>query len=473
VVIIDEAQNLSYESLEQVRLLTNLETQKHKLLQIILVGQPELRELLQQDRLRQLAQRVTARYHLTPLSRSETRAYVLHRLRVAGAQSPLFNATALRNIYRFSGGVPRVINIFCYRGLLMAYGKHANQVTGGMIKQVYQELSGMGERSRRQLTWAWFAVAFLGLTLTGLIVWNAEQLSRLAPSFSSATTQPESPPAQTVPVEQPVMPTPQPQPGNQAVAAESTSPAPMDARPPKDTLEMVQSGADSESTEEVVLTELESSKATLAERSQPELGAILGSDNSAFITLFGYWQRVYPTDDESRSSCDKAQEVGLSCIYGRGSWANLAYYNRPAVLELIMEDRQRYNVVASALTDDEVTLDLNGRRFNFSRQEIDQLWSGSYIVLWRPPKLSSESLNIGQVGKDVMWLKSMLDRIEGAVMRPDPLNAEFDLETQQRVMRFQRSQGLLADGIVGRQTLIQLNGSVADSTKPVLRRRGG
>ncbi|MFI0378204.1 MAG: ExeA family protein [Candidatus Thiodiazotropha sp.] len=100
VVIIDEAQNLSYESLEQIRLLTNLETQKHKLLQIILVGQPELRSLLQQDRLRQLAQRVTARYHLTPLSKSETHAYVQHRLKVAGAQHPPFNAGALRYIYR-------------------------------------------------------------------------------------------------------------------------------------------------------------------------------------------------------------------------------------------------------------------------------------------------------------------------------------------------------------------------------------
>ncbi|MEW8215110.1 MAG: AAA family ATPase, partial [Candidatus Thiodiazotropha endolucinida] len=179
VVIIDEAQNLSYESLEQIRLLTNLETQKHKLLQIILVGQPELRSLLQQERLRQLAQRVTARYHLTPLSKSETRAYVLHRLKVAGAEHPLFNAGALRYIYRYSGGVPRVINILCHRGMLMAYGNHAKQVTGGMIKRVYQELSGQGEGSRRQLAWSWGLVALLGFTLAVLLVWNDEQLSRL------------------------------------------------------------------------------------------------------------------------------------------------------------------------------------------------------------------------------------------------------------------------------------------------------
>jgi general secretion pathway protein A len=198
----------------------------------------------------------------------------------------------------------------------------------------------------------------------------------------------------------------------------------------------------------------------------------MGNESNAFVTLFGYWQHVYPAEEESRSSCDKARDVGLSCIYGRGTWDNLAYYNRPAVLELVMEDGQGYNVVASALTDDEVTLDLNGRRFKFSRKQIDKLWTGAYIVLWRPPKLSSESLSIGQTGKDVAWLNAMLDRIEGRERDFDPLNTKFDHQTQQRVMRFQHSQGLLADGIVGKQTLIQLNASVADSTRPVLRRGG-
>jgi general secretion pathway protein A len=203
------------------------------------------------------------------------------------------------------------------------------------------------------------------------------------------------------------------------------------------------------------------------------LSRMLGSENNAFVTLFSYWQRIYPVDGEPRTSCDKAEEVGLSCIYGRGSWERLVYYNRPAVLELIMDDGQRYNVVATSLGENKVTLDLNGRRFEFSRGEIDKLWTGSYIVLWRPPKLSSESLSVGQEGKDVAWLISMLDRIEGTETGFDPQHAKFDLETQQRVMRFQRAQGLLADGIVGKRTLIQLNGSVVDSTKPVLLRSGG
>src|SRR3974377_121891 len=110
VLVVDEAQNLSPEVLEQVRLLTNLETNTQKLLQIILIGQPELRELLARNELRQLAQRITGRYHLDPLSREETTAYVRHRLRVAGSTSDRFSQHALNAVFRLSQGVPRVIN---------------------------------------------------------------------------------------------------------------------------------------------------------------------------------------------------------------------------------------------------------------------------------------------------------------------------------------------------------------------------
>ncbi len=459
VVIIDEAQNLSFESLEQIRLLTNLETEKHKLLQIILVGQPELRTLLRQDRLRQLAQRVTARYHLTPLSRAETKAYVQHRLKVARVEQPLFSNAALQRIYRYSGGVPRVINILCHRGLLLAYARNNRQVSGGMIKRVYQELSGLDEGSRRRHAWSWITAAILGCSLLMLLIWNTDHLARFAPERSSIEAEPDGPPVEQAYRQDPAARQP---PVAVAVAAASeTTPAPVQAvaKPPTQ--------AEAASSEDNAV------EVAAATEERQGWSPMAGSENNAFVTLFSYWQRVYPVDDKQRSSCDKAEEVGLSCIYGRGSWESLVYYNRPAVLELILDDGKRYNVVASALTDTRVTLDLNGRRFEFSRGEIDQLWTGSYIVLWRPPKLSSESLSVGNEGKDVAWLISMLDRIEGAETSFDPQHAKFDLETQQRVMRFQRTQGLLADGIVGKQTLIQLNGSVADSTKPVLLREGG
>ncbi|MBT2971911.1 MAG: AAA family ATPase [Candidatus Thiodiazotropha sp. (ex Ctena orbiculata)] len=477
VVIIDEAQNLSYESLEQIRLLTNLETEKHKLLQIILVGQSELKDLLQQARLRQLAQRVTARYHLTPLSRSETRAYVLHRLRVAGLTQPLFSAGALQSLYRYSGGVPRLINILCHRGMLLAYAKDSKQITRSMVAQVYYELSGLGGRGNRQLTWAWITVALLGCTLAGLLLWNVDRLLPGFPYLSSSAVRSENPPQAEKTEEQSTTAAAKGQ--RLAVAAESAAaplrpPAPEMAVPtqPEVVLKTTDAAALA-SAEDLLATSVQPAGESAVVAGKPGLSSMMGGENSAFTTLFGYWQRVYPLEGEKRSACDRAEEVGLSCIYGRGSWQSLAYYDRPAVLELIMDDGQRYNVVATALTEDVVTLDLNGRRFEFSRKEIERLWSGSYIILWRPPKLSSDRLSIGQVGQDVAWLISMLDRIEGIETRFDPANATFDLETQRRVMRFQRAQGLIADGVVGKQTLIQLNGSVADSTKPVLLRTGG
>jgi general secretion pathway protein A len=463
VVIIDEAQNLSYESLEQIRLLTNLETDKHKLLQIILVGQPELKRLLQQQRLRQLAQRVTARYYLMPLSRSETQAYVLHRLGVAGAEYPLFSVAALRNIYRYSGGVPRVINIYCHRGMLMAYANQAKQVSREMIKQVYQELSDQSDDSPRHVSWTWMALALLGFALVALLIWNAQELVHLPPSRLSETVIEKVSQVGRYPVADPT-----PRKAQVAVLSQVAENA-------SHGLDRGESEArvDSDSAQDKALRVIDAKEVVKAEVDRDGLGAVMGNESNAFVTLFGYWQHVYPAEEESRSSCDKARDVGLSCIYGHGAWDNLAYYNRPAVLELIMDDGQRYNVVASGLTDNKVILDLNGKRLDFPHKEIDKLWTGAYIVLWRPPKLSSESLSFGQVGKDVVWLNSMLDRIEGKETDLESINTKFDREMQQRVMRFQRSQGLLADGIVGKQTLIKLNGRVADSTRPVLRREGG
>lgn len=140
VVIIDEAQNLSRESLEQIRLLTNLETHQEKLLRIILVGQPELRQLLKRHDLRQLAQRITARYHLGMLSADQTRAYIGHRLAVAGMGNNLFTETAIRRVHKLTGGVPRLINSLCDRALLGAYSEELSAVTPRIIDRAGQEL---------------------------------------------------------------------------------------------------------------------------------------------------------------------------------------------------------------------------------------------------------------------------------------------------------------------------------------------
>ena len=150
VLIVDEAQTLSPEVLEQVRLLTNLETARQKLLQIILIGQPELRELLDRPEMRQLAQRVTGRYHLEPLSRQDTAAYVHHRMRVAGAQSDVFKGSAIRQLYRSSRGIPRLINVVADRALLAAYTEDKRTVDGRLVKRAAREVFG---GSRRNAWW--------------------------------------------------------------------------------------------------------------------------------------------------------------------------------------------------------------------------------------------------------------------------------------------------------------------------------
>lgn len=143
VLFIDEAQDLEPELLEEVRLLSNLETDQRKLLQIVLVGQPELREKLEARRLRQLRQRITVRYHLSPLSRPETALYIQHRLHVAGANgTPTFNRWAIRRIYRYSQGIPRLINAVCDKALLCGYVTGEDRLTWRHVGRAIRELEG-------------------------------------------------------------------------------------------------------------------------------------------------------------------------------------------------------------------------------------------------------------------------------------------------------------------------------------------
>ncbi|MCG7944502.1 MAG: AAA family ATPase [Candidatus Thiodiazotropha taylori] len=495
VVIIDEAQNLSFESLEQIRLLTNLETSSEKLLQIILVGQPELRSLLNRPELRQLAQRVTARYHLTPLSRSETRAYILHRLKVAGLERPLFTDGAIRRVYKLSGGIPRLINILCSRGMLAAYGKRKGQVSRGMLSQVARELRGEEGLVSRFPSWGWM-VAGASATLLVLALLPQVDLFQLFAEPSAETQLVEEPQVPHLQQPQQLQQPKQPQQVEEPKQAqESQQVSEVEKQPVAEAAAgaVVEQAAAAEPDRSGLIVpdvlspealkaadQAANSNATdepqPAEQSDPEtsgLSGLIGNENSAFSTLFSYWQEVYPSGGKTRSSCDKAEEVGLSCLFGRGSWKTLEYYNRPAILELMMAQGRRYHVVLTGMGDQSVTLDMNGRKFSFDYAEMDRLWTGSYIILWRPPSLARTSLQLGQSGSDVGWLISILDKIEGIESDYNLRNPRFDQQLHQRVVRFQQENGLSADGIVGKQTLIQLKGMVTDRTRPALLKSGG
>ena len=172
LLLIDEAQHLAPDVLEQLRLLTNLETNEAKLLQVVLIGQPELQQLLRQPMLRQLAQRITARYHLMPLSRADVDAYVRFRLQVAGCVQPVFTTGAIKELHRLSGGIPRIINLICERALLGAYGVGEPKVTRKLLIQA--AFDAMGLRPSQVGFWATAAFALCGalMVLAGWFGWQ-------------------------------------------------------------------------------------------------------------------------------------------------------------------------------------------------------------------------------------------------------------------------------------------------------------
>jgi len=489
VVIIDEAQNLSFEALEQIRLLTNLETTTQKLLQIILVGQPELQSLLAQPELRQLSQRITARYHLTPLTARETRAYVIHRLNVVGYQRRLFTTGALRLLHKLTGGIPRLVNVICGRAMLAAYGRHAETINRRMLRKVAMEVQGKSSALPWKPILVW-SLAGLSVLAIGVYGWQARDTLKMLI---------EQPPARVTAVPEAQAPTPIQKISPRVVerslppaepAAQKTEPIdeatpsppvanlpeiPAEGPQPADIAEPVVS----ESQTAEAASELESFDSVAAEITRelgpsPPLAGMLDDVTNAFSTLFGYWQAVYPLVDKG-SACEKAETIGLKCIFGRGSWENLEFYNRPAVIEFLLDNGKRYHVVVSALDDDLVTLDLGHKRVTLPRSEVESLWTGSYIVLWRPPRLSTPLLGLGNSGKDVVWLIERLDRAEGRPpTNPNELaNAVYDWSLKQRVINFQRSVGLTADGIVGKQTLLKLNAAQQDPATPLLMRDRG
>ncbi|MEO5362283.1 MAG: AAA family ATPase [Magnetococcus sp. DMHC-8] len=182
VLILDEVQNLSVALLEQVRLLSNLETATRKLLQIILIGQPELIQMLARPELRQFSQRITARYHLAPLTRAETRAFIQHRLKVAGCQAPLFGMGAIWSIHRASQGIPRLINQICDRALLGAYVARRHRVNGRMARSAIREVMGHPQPAPNRLAWS---IPVLCLLLAAWMVWPLSPRAFALPAWTS------------------------------------------------------------------------------------------------------------------------------------------------------------------------------------------------------------------------------------------------------------------------------------------------
>jgi general secretion pathway protein A len=424
VLVIDEAQNLSPEVLEQVRLLTNLETAETKLLEIILIGQPELRDLLERPELRQLAQRITARYHLDPLSPAETMAYVRHRLRVAGVSRSLFSKSALKTLARLSGGVPRLINVICDRALLGAYVEEKAEVDERIIRRAAREVRAernLPERWRRSLTAPTVRRNLLLLILLIVLIPAALQFYQALPERDVTAASPD---LAAVP--------------NNAVAPGEP--------------------------------EGETTAATLAE----QLAALPDdSEAAAWHDLFQLWGHDF---QPGLDPCAQARDLGLRCLEETGNLTVLRRLNRPALLRLYPPGGTSRTVLLAELAEREAVLILAGTELHLPASAIEQFWYGGFQILW-PPPVAAQLLREGDRGPEVQRLRDALDRLtdEGemaaeAGLEPPPVAQAdlFDSELRRRVMTFQAAHGLQPDGIVGPMTLLRLSEALVDPATPRL-----
>ena len=421
IVLVDEAQNLSIDVLEQVRLLTNLETPTQKLLQIILIGQPELRELLDRTDLRQLAQRITGRYHLMPLSREETKGYVRHRLRVAGATEDIFTPGALSELHRLSLGIPRVINVACDRALLGAYTQETKKITASLVRQAAGEVYG-----RRffptWLGWLVGSLAAVGLAGTLFLGWQFWRHQSPVLSASRALKSAAATTHATAP--------------SPAAVAPRAAPALLPPPAPK----------------------LASVNALL------QANEANTTDAAAFRRLLALWGTALSDD---RDPCGQAAKAGLACLDQRGSWTQVKTLNRPAILTLTDDRGQRHRVVLSSLDDKSATLNLGEHNEKVSIDDLSRDWFGEFTVVWKPKTSRTRLLSLGMQGDEVRWLRRSLNALGG--VSSDPEHADvYDQELAIAVQNFQREHRLNVDGIAGVQTQVVLDTALADPNSPLL-----
>ena len=413
VVIIEEAQNLEMDVLEQLRLLTNLETNQRKLLQIIMIGQPELLQLLARPELRQLEQRITARYHLLPLSRKDTIDYIKHRLEVAGLKEPVFSFPLLKKVYKYTGGIPRKINLLCDRAMLGAYVQNQKTINKKILDRAAREVFGesvqVGKSEKFWSTKTAVALATVVMVIVGgFVVYShkerfAQVVARLKNSFQT----------------QPVLEKPD-------------------------------------------------STATMQPGSFLKLLDMQNTDTSkqlAFKSLFELWGKNLPLNT-ANDPCDAAVVKGLGCMTTKGDLHSLRQIDRPAVLRFMSKKGDSVFATVAFLDNEKAALMIDNQQVLVSNVDLQSRWFGDFTVLWRLPPSYSGAIKLGTSGPDVQWLASQLASISGQQLASNAM-ISYDAILIRQVKDFQTQQGLQPDGIAGAQTLIRIN-SVAGNDVPRL-----
>lgn len=431
VLIIDEAQHLRAEVLEQLRLLTNLETDTKKLLQVILIGQPELQLLLKRQELRQLAQRITARYHLLPLNEDEVALYVLHRLQVAGRFEPLFTRKAIAMLQKHTGGIPRLINLLCERALMAGYAQSKVPIDHHMVRQAAAEVLGEeANAERNQYLWPSAIAAALVLAFgVSYIMFSSQPqpinaaVSGAANAYVSSNTSIDNKDAV----------------GRSVLQTSSE----LDAE--RSTLHNESAGFATQGNR------VENAPYDASQQLLKDAIAQSRDINTAFAGLFKVWNKV---PYKGLSACQSAYEQGLTCYQQQGDWVSLLRLNYPAVVYLTDDNNQRFYGAVVGAAEDKLLLQLAEQQLWVDKAWFEPHFSGTFELLWQESAVTMADISQKSSVSQLQWLEDALALIQ---YRSARRIQQYDSELEQDLKSFQREHGLKADGIAGSQTLVRLN----------------
>ena len=430
VLMIDEAQHLDFDVLEQIRLLTNLETNDEKLLQIILIGQPELTEKLARPELRQLNQRITARYNLQPLDRGETAAYVRHRLDIAGLKGgqTLFSDAAVKEVHRITRGIPRLINVLCDRSLLGAYGKKMAQVNPKLVREAASEVFGQESRSNASSNWLPALAAVIAAIVLGVVALQGSETAESELAYVDGNQSEQvnlSVSANQMSVDElPV----------QAERASTNEPA-----------------AQSDGSDGGASVKSTGAKSTAAPPLVPT-----PEPNWLFSPVDGealLW-RVASDLNQPASVCPALTGSAIQCTTTQSDvFDDIVELERPVLLDMVSPDRFSATTLLMGFDGVEAVVWSDLGLVRVTAGELASAWSGGYRYLWRAPEGWDGALSIGSTGVPVTTVANMFATLDGRELRPQAVFSELLAE---RVRLFQESEGLVADGVVGEKTLLRL-----------------
>lgn len=459
VLIIDEAQNLQPVLLEQIRMLSNLETEKEKLIQIILIGQPQLKKLLGRPELKQLDQRITARYHLGPLSQRDIFQYIQHRLDVASnGNSITFEPDAMKLVYRFSKGIPRLVNVVCDRALLGAFaaGK-GSPIPKKIVKQAIREISGRSFSFRERLSqWAaaqilMFLLMVFAFTLVVGAGWYVAGLPGIRQiGITKAELIPEPP-----------------------LKSASNPPAPVDvapeAKPPPspavDTNAPVLASPDVISPQQAAFRPEEEKKRfvdLLMSKSYEE------SRLNAMRSLLILWRKgPEPAVRDGESFYTLAVSHQLRCIEFWSNLDGLRCTNTPCILEMFVPQqvKPRYMTLAGLDSKTAKIYYADAEPVEVPIELLDEFWLRRAFVLWKDFEQIREILKPGDSGNHVVWLQTSLQTLG---LFDGQLTGQYDDVTGEAVRTFQLRNNLLLDGIVGPRTKLALYANLKQYPMPRL-----